>query len=313
MGFEITYKFHEKLEEGGYDKEKVKELKKEIGEPFEDIPLQKLAAAIMLQLARRDVWVIDVEVTEVVRKKIKFKEVEGGISLKNKKFTLESIAGGLEPVQEAAPPPQPQPQIILPPQQPQPPQPQPQPQPQPNQLQPNQLQQAQLPEAYQQAAPQPPQQLHPIPQQIPQPQPHTNLPKDAQGKRVFNPSSARSGQVAQMMVYDPDPELTRIATPPGKFVRGKRYPVLGDEQPDPREAMTGQVMPPVFKTIDDTGRQIMIPTNYFVPVQRGLMGQEDDQMPDLRGMGRGGGGGGNDGLVWPGLVGDDVPSLRGGR
>ena len=102
MGYELTYKYHKKTEDG-YDTDKVDELKKKVGDPFEDVPLEKLAATIMMQLARRDIWVVDVEITELSKKKIKFRETEGGIVIKNKKFTLDSIAGALEshPVQEA--------------------------------------------------------------------------------------------------------------------------------------------------------------------------------------------------------------------
>jgi hypothetical protein len=90
MGYEITYKYHERLEAGGYDKENVKELKRRVGEAYDDVPLEKLAAAIMQQLARRDIWVIDVELMEYTRKKITFKETKGGIVIKNKKFILDN-------------------------------------------------------------------------------------------------------------------------------------------------------------------------------------------------------------------------------
>ena len=48
----------------------------------------------MSQLARRDIWVVDVEVCELVKKNVKFKEsADGkGIILKNKRFSLSSTA-----------------------------------------------------------------------------------------------------------------------------------------------------------------------------------------------------------------------------
>ena len=94
MGFECVYKYHERLEEGGYDRDETKSFKKKVGDPFEDVPLTKLAAAVMAQLARRDVWIVDVEVYELSKKQISFKETKGGIILKNKKFVFDG--GGEE-------------------------------------------------------------------------------------------------------------------------------------------------------------------------------------------------------------------------
>ena len=95
MGYEINYKYHPRLEEGvGYDHE-VEEVKKvKVGKPFDDTPLEKRAAAITAQLARRDIWVVDVEVYELVKKQISFKESKDGkgIVLKNKRFTLGATA-----------------------------------------------------------------------------------------------------------------------------------------------------------------------------------------------------------------------------
>jgi len=44
----------------------------------------------MAQLARRDVWIVDVEVTELSKKTVSFKESKGGIILKNKKFSFDN-------------------------------------------------------------------------------------------------------------------------------------------------------------------------------------------------------------------------------
>lgn len=95
MAFEITYHYHPRLEEGvGYDHDVTKDKKVRVGKPFDDTPLEKCAAAITAQLARRDIWVIDVEVYELVKKEIRFKESKDGrgIVLKNKKFTLSATA-----------------------------------------------------------------------------------------------------------------------------------------------------------------------------------------------------------------------------
>jgi hypothetical protein len=103
MGFEVIYKFHERLEEGGYNKEETKQFKKKVGDPFEEVPLEKLAGAIMAQLSRRDIWIEDVEVYEYSKKQVTFRETKGGIIVKNKKFLVDTDAGSLvvQDIQEA--------------------------------------------------------------------------------------------------------------------------------------------------------------------------------------------------------------------
>lgn len=89
MGFELVFKYHEKTE-GGYDTTEQKTFKKKCGDPYEDVPLEKLALLVMGQLARRDIWIVDVEISEFVKKSISFRETKGGIVIKNKKFSLDS-------------------------------------------------------------------------------------------------------------------------------------------------------------------------------------------------------------------------------
>jgi hypothetical protein len=88
MGYECCYKYHEKVE-GDYNKEEVKTFKKKVGDPFEDVPLNKLATVVMAQLARRDIWIIDVEILELSKKPISFRETKNGIIIKNKKFSFD--------------------------------------------------------------------------------------------------------------------------------------------------------------------------------------------------------------------------------
>lgn len=90
MGYEIIYSYHERLEEGGYNKDEIKELKRRIGEPFDEVPLEKLASAITQQLARRDIWVTNWEVFEYKKQKLNCRETRGGIVIKNKKFILDN-------------------------------------------------------------------------------------------------------------------------------------------------------------------------------------------------------------------------------
>jgi len=92
VGFECVYHYHERID-GEYNKEETKTFKKKVGDPLDDVQLEKLAGAIMAQLARRDIWIINVDVYEISKKQVSFKEAKGGIVLKNKKFLFD---GGAE-------------------------------------------------------------------------------------------------------------------------------------------------------------------------------------------------------------------------
>lgn len=94
MGFEVTYTYHPRKEEGGYDTSVKEEKVVKVGKPFDEIPLENLAAAIMAQLARRDVWVKDVQVVELARKEVAFKECKDGLGivLKNRRFGFNEAA-----------------------------------------------------------------------------------------------------------------------------------------------------------------------------------------------------------------------------
>ena len=89
MGFELVFKYHEK-KDNGYDTLEQKTFKKKCGDAYEEVPLEKLALLVMGQLARRDVWIVDVEIHEFVKKPISFRETKGGIVIKNKKFSLDT-------------------------------------------------------------------------------------------------------------------------------------------------------------------------------------------------------------------------------
>ena len=102
MGFEVKYIFHPRKEEGGYDTEIKEEKLVKIGKPFDDTPMEKLAAGIMAQLARRDVWVVDVEVSELVKKQVAFKESKDGkgIILKGKRYSFNAAAEMIQEEEE---------------------------------------------------------------------------------------------------------------------------------------------------------------------------------------------------------------------
>jgi hypothetical protein len=90
MAFEIKYIFHDRDEKGQYNTEKSQEKIVKLGKLLEDIPLEKVASSIMSYLARRDIWVTKVEVFEIVKKEVNFKESKDGrgIVLKGKKFSF---------------------------------------------------------------------------------------------------------------------------------------------------------------------------------------------------------------------------------
>jgi len=87
MAFEVVFKYYECLEdEIDYDKSKVLTYSKNLGDIFEDVSLEMLASMVFTQLARRDIFVFDVEIFELVKKKISYKQSKNNILIKNKKF-----------------------------------------------------------------------------------------------------------------------------------------------------------------------------------------------------------------------------------
>jgi hypothetical protein len=96
VGFEIKLTYHPRKEEGGYNYEIREETTVKVGRPFDSTPLERLAGVIMSQMARRDIFVLaeEIEVTELVRSTLSFKECKDGkgIVLKNKKFSFNEAA-----------------------------------------------------------------------------------------------------------------------------------------------------------------------------------------------------------------------------
>lgn len=90
MGFECTFKFCKKNDNGHYDHAVQDEFKKTLGKT-EEVSLKALAKFIFNQLARRDILITDVKIIEFVKKEISFKETKNGISIKGVKFEFESL------------------------------------------------------------------------------------------------------------------------------------------------------------------------------------------------------------------------------
>lgn len=88
MGYELIFYYKEKDKETG-EYTDTGNFKKRIGDPYEDTSVESLAGVILRQLARRDILVEDVEIFEITKKKISFKESKSGVIIKNKKFKLD--------------------------------------------------------------------------------------------------------------------------------------------------------------------------------------------------------------------------------
>lgn len=92
MGFEVQYNYYEKVKDSfDYDRDSPKSLKKIYGKAIEDYPLDKLANSIMQQMARRDIFIFDVEIYEFQKKKISFRQNKSDLVIKNKKFTNTGV------------------------------------------------------------------------------------------------------------------------------------------------------------------------------------------------------------------------------
>lgn len=88
MGFEVNYNYYDKLENSfDYNREEPQTFRKIYGKAVEEYPIEKLAQSIMLQMARRDIFIFDVEIFEFQKKKISFRQNKGDLVIKNKKFT----------------------------------------------------------------------------------------------------------------------------------------------------------------------------------------------------------------------------------
>ena len=96
MAFEILFYFHPKQEDGKYNTEETQTFSKTIGRrKTEDVPLERVAAAIMGEMARRDILIAKVELFEFAKREIAFKETKGGFVIKNRKFQFDQLQGEL--------------------------------------------------------------------------------------------------------------------------------------------------------------------------------------------------------------------------
>ncbi len=99
MGYELNFFYHEKDDEGKFNLEVAESMKKmtrRVGNRSADISLEQVAAIVMGQLARRDIYVVNVEVFEYAKKEVSFKETKNGIVIKGKKFSFDQLHGELK-------------------------------------------------------------------------------------------------------------------------------------------------------------------------------------------------------------------------
>ncbi len=98
--YEITFHYHPRNEDDGkYNTEETltftKTVGKRSGKAVEEVPLEKVAVVVMGELARRDIWIVNVELYEFAKREVTFKETKGGIILKNRKFQFDQLHGEL--------------------------------------------------------------------------------------------------------------------------------------------------------------------------------------------------------------------------
>jgi len=90
MGYEVCYKYKESAGSPGVYSDEIKDRMVMIGSISEDVSLEALASKLMTQLARRNIFIVDVEIYEYARKKVSYRETESGIVIKNRKFSFDS-------------------------------------------------------------------------------------------------------------------------------------------------------------------------------------------------------------------------------
>lgn len=239
----MKFQYHDRLAEGfGYNKDEVKEMKRKLGDPLEDVPLDKLAGVIFSQYARRDIMVIGVSVEEITRKAVSFKETKGGIVLKNKKFLLDEDAHHIV-VQEVT-------AAMV-----------------PVQANVNLAQPA---------------------------RPNVNLAQSARSVR------GGQGRKKQVVFMPSEVEAVReLFRQTGvRLTPEKEYPVLSEQMNANGIGMT-------LTITDDVGREHAVPDEFFVQAAINLLADHQLGFSRPNGMRDG------SNLAWSGVVGDNIPNIRG--
>lgn len=233
MGYEVKYLYYEKGE-NGYNTEEEKELKAKVGDPFEEVPLEKLAAAIMAQFARRDLMIFNAEVIELSRKPINFRQTDGGIILKNKKYSFDQ--GAQLHCQDVVETPAP----------------------------------TQLPQTIN-IAPQRPKAIELVAyddeqKQQEELQRQQNLKQQQAANKKPVPRLAGMAPI-RYEIFDPEPILLQAARERGlQFTQGHRYPIYEERRGD---SIAAGLM---YVTANDAGIKQIIHSSHFQPELKGLIG-----------------------------------------
>jgi hypothetical protein len=90
--FEVEFKYYKQKEDLDYNKDEPLVFKNKFGKIDEDYSKEKLAKYILTQLARRDIFIYDVDVYEFTKKKINFKLGKNGFSIAGSKFNNSDLA-----------------------------------------------------------------------------------------------------------------------------------------------------------------------------------------------------------------------------
>lgn len=271
MGWELHYVYHERLEEGGYDKDETKVMKRRVGDPFDDVSVEKCAGAVMAQLARRDIWVVDVEIYELSRKKVSFRETKGGIVIKNKKFAV-----GDEGAQN----------LVV------------------TDLVEEQNQFYGQPAVLAQSPMDTPAYHMPANDSVYGGVPETIVSDNGTGsanmgpKTDFHPHNQGRLRPKRWVSFVPEPQMiAEVKQKQLKFTQDKKYPVFAT-------MLTPSGVGEIYKTIDDLGRQVNIVDKYFVPAQQSLVFDDVLRFSETQ-KDRDGGR-----LNWQGLINSETPDIR---
>jgi hypothetical protein len=92
MGYEIFYHYKEASEKPGTYGDEVKTKSCKVGKVTEEVGIEVVAGKVMSQLARRNILIVDVEIYEYAKKKLRYREASDGIVIKGKKFSFDSGA-----------------------------------------------------------------------------------------------------------------------------------------------------------------------------------------------------------------------------
>lgn len=228
--------------------ESVKTFTKNVGRRNAEISLEQVAAVIMGQLARRDIYITNVEVYEYAKREVSFKETKNGVVIKGRKFSFDQLHGALkaeDDCSEASTAPELRSSM---------------PELRQGSSEANQYDMSEFMPDLSSFKPSLPPNHPGVPQQMPQFNPqlaHQAAQKVAKPKRdpnvpmrheVFRPSR------------DDYPVLQRQGF---KLTMGRPYPLFG-------EFIKNEFEPVYYVVADDSGNRIEINSSYFEPMRRGL-------------------------------------------